>query len=76
MTESLLKAWLAKHGHTQQDLAYASGLTLSFLNNILNGKNTLIRVDTLLKLAEVTGIPCDKLCRNLVKMAKERRDPQ
>ena len=57
------EARLAKH-MTQQQLAEAAGISLSFLSNIENGRQAM-QVLTLIDLADALSVSTDWLCRDI-----------
>lgn len=52
-----LRDYLKRVGMTQEQLAREIGTSFAFVNMILNGKNTDIRVSRLVSIHRVTGIP-------------------
>lgn len=52
MNSNLLKAVIKKNGETQADLAAALGLSLSNLNEKINGKNASFRQSEIIAIKE------------------------
>lgn len=52
MNSNLLKAVIKKHGETQADLAEALGLSLSNLNDKINGKSASFRQSEIIAIKE------------------------
>ena len=57
----LLQKWLKDHQWTREKLARALDMSTVFTLNFVNGKNTDVRVSSLAKLHDITGIPYEEL---------------
>lgn len=60
-----LRDYLKQAGMTQEQLAREIGTSFAFVNSILNGKSTDIRVSRLVALHRVTGVPYLELIQYL-----------
>lgn len=63
----MLKEWLKENGHTRESFARELGMSVVFVINLVNQKNTDIRVSSLAKIHEVTGLPYEDLVRFCMK---------
>lgn len=64
----ILRKYMYEHNYTQQDIAYKSGLSRSFISMFLNGYNSTtgapiddIKTDTAEKLANAMGMTFEEL---------------
>jgi transcriptional regulator with XRE-family HTH domain len=67
---ALLQHYLELNDMTQRELASRLGCTTAFINNIVNFKNTDIKISLLKKLADTTRIPMEKLANDLLSCKK------
>lgn len=64
--KTLLTLWLEKNQTTQAELAGEVGITVNYLNNLLNRHHKNIKIDLLRRLSKVTGIEMQKLVDDLL----------
>lgn len=62
----LIRDFLKKKDLTQRSFADRLGITVAFLNSILNGKNTDVKISLVRKLHLETGIPEKTLISELL----------
>lgn len=62
----LIQKYLTKHDLTQRVFADQLGCTTAFVNGLINGKNTDIKISLLNKLHKQTKIPMPKLVSELL----------
>lgn len=73
-TLTLIQRWLDKHGITQSALARSCGVTVSYMNNLINRRYKNIHIDLLRSLSRETKIPMDKLVDDLLYDYDSPRD--
>lgn len=56
-----LKQWIEKKGITREEFATEVGLSTPFVIDLINGKNSNIKVANLKAIHEFTGIPYEVL---------------
>jgi len=56
-----LRSWLNRNNSSQESLARSVGVSYNHINSLVNGKNTDIKVSTLVSLHRCTGIPYEDL---------------
>ena len=64
----LLTKHLERKGLTQRAFAEQIGCTTAFVNGLVNGKNTDIKISLLAKIQRVTKLPAHKLMGDLLYM--------
>jgi len=68
MQTKLIENYLVKKNLTQRQFAKEVGCSTAFINSILNGKNTDIKISLVRKLAKQTKIAESKLIDELLSM--------
>lgn len=66
----LIKSYLSKKKITQRKLADELQCTTAFVNGLVNGKNTDIKISLLKKIHKKTGISLSKLVDDLLSFKK------
>lgn len=69
----LINEYLEQKNITQRKFAEQVGCTTAFINSIINGKNTDIKISLLRKICKKTGIDESKLITELLKAKSESR---
>jgi len=67
---SILKQWLEDNEWSQQDLATETGITVNYLNNILNGKVKDPKISTIIKLHKATELSYEEIIDDLLPSKK------
>ena len=67
----LIKKFLQKEKMTQRVLADKLGCTTAFVNGLVNGKNTDIKISLLFRIHKTTGIHLDKLVKDFLAAKKK-----
>lgn len=62
----LIQKYLQERGLTQARFAAILGCSTAFVNGLINGKNTDIKISLLRKLHSATAIPEDRLITELL----------
>ena len=69
----LIHDYLKEKGLTQRKFADQIGCTTAFLNAILNGKNTDIKISLLRKISSNTGLDESRLVTELLAQKKKAK---
>lgn len=69
----LIAQHLEKNDLTQRAFAREIGCTTAFVNGLVNGKNTDIKISLLAKIAKATKLPAQKLMDDLLSYKRQAK---
>ena len=69
----LIAKYLEDNNLTQRAFAREIGCTTAFVNGLVKGKNTDIKISLLSKIQKTTKLPTDKLIKDLLSYKKESK---
>ena len=69
-----LNRWLAQNGVSQNQFANQCGVTVNYMNDLLNGKSARIHIDLLDKIVEVTGLGTEEILKELLDVWQHNKE--
>lgn len=67
----MIADYLKRQKKTQRQFADEIGCTTAFINSLINGKNTDIKISLVRKISEKTKLPESKLITELLSFKRE-----